>query len=68
MGKKMYTSLGKEFGIKNNFSYYSTKTYVVGTQKYRLNETVLLSIQNKTNLKLMGKKILTIFSGRFRVG
>ena len=32
---------------KNNFlSYFSTKTYVVGTQKNRLNETVLLSTQN----------------------
>ena len=27
--------------------YFSTKTYVVGTQKNRLNETVLLSTQNK---------------------
>ena len=27
-------------------SYFSTKTYVVGTQKNRLNETVLLSTQN----------------------
>ena len=27
-------------------SYFSNKTYVVGTQKNRLNETVLLSIQN----------------------
>ena len=26
--------------------YFSTKTYVVGTQKNRLNETVLLSTQN----------------------
>ena len=26
-----------------NFSYFSTKTYVVGTHKNRLNETVLLS-------------------------
>ena len=26
-------------------SYFSTKTYVVSTQKNRLNETVLLSIQ-----------------------
>ena len=31
---------------ENNFSYFSTKTYVVGTQKNRLNETVLLSTQN----------------------
>ena len=28
------------------FSYFSTKTYVVGTQKNRLKETVLLSAQN----------------------
>ena len=28
------------------FSYFSTKTYVVGTQKNRLNETVLLSTQH----------------------
>ena len=27
-------------------SYFSTKTYVVGTQKNRLNETVLLSTKN----------------------
>ena len=29
-----------------DISYFSTKTYVVGTQKNRLNETVLLSTQN----------------------
>ena len=28
------------------FSYFSTKTYVVGTQKNRLNETILLSTHN----------------------
>ena len=28
---------------KNSFSYFSIKTYVVGTQKNLLNETVLLS-------------------------
>ena len=31
---------------KNIFIYFSTKTYVVGTQKNRLNERVLLSTQN----------------------
>ena len=31
---------------ENYFSYFSTKTYVVGTKKNRLNETVLLSTQN----------------------
>ena len=36
----------KECVIENCFSYLSTKTYVVGTQKNRLNETVLLSTQN----------------------
>ena len=29
-----------------SFSHFSIKTYVVGTQKNRLNETVLLSIIN----------------------
>ena len=31
---------------ENYFSYFSTKTYVVSTQKNRLDETVLLSTQN----------------------
>ena len=32
--------------LKIIFSYFMTKTYVVGTQKNRLNETFLLSTQN----------------------
>ena len=32
--------------LKLFFSNLSTKTYVVGTQKNRLNETVLLSTKN----------------------
>ena len=32
--------------IENDFSYFLTKTYVLGTQKNLLNETVLLSTQN----------------------
>ena len=32
--------------MKIKFPYFSTKIYVVGTQKNRLNETVLLSTQN----------------------
>ena len=28
------------------FSYFSTKTYIVGTQKNRLNETILLKTQD----------------------
>ena len=48
--------------IENNSSYFLTKTYVVGTQKNRLNETVLLSTQNM--FKLMGKKIMTILCSK----
>ena len=33
--------------IENYFSYFSTKTYVVGAQKNRLDETVLSSTLNK---------------------
>ena len=40
------------------FFYFSTKMYVVGTQKNHLIQTVLLSAQNM--LKLMGKEIFTI--------
>ena len=43
--EKIYWPLVKSV-IKNLFSYFSTKTYVVGTQKNCLNEMVLLSIQN----------------------
>ena len=45
---------------ENYFSYFSTKTYVVDTQKNSLNETVLLSTQNTCWIKLMDKKIITI--------
>ena len=41
------------------------KTYVVGTQKNRLNEMVRLSTQNM--LKLIGKKIFTIYTKFFGV-
>ena len=36
----------KEYVMETYFSYFSNKTYVVGTQKNHLNETVLLSTQN----------------------
>ena len=42
----IYRPPDKSVQLKNYFSYFSTKTYVVGTQKNRLNETVLLSTQN----------------------
>ena len=32
--------------VTDFFFYFSTKTYVLGTQKNRLNETVLLSVHN----------------------
>ena len=35
--------------IKNQFSYFSTKTYILDNQKNHLNETVLLSTQNTCN-------------------
>ena len=39
--------LGKKCVMKNQFSYFSTQTYVVGTQKNHLKEMVLSSIQSK---------------------
>ena len=55
--------------IINYFSCFSIKTYVVGTQKNRLNETVknrlnetvLLSTQN-IMFRLMGKKLLQLYA------
>ena len=41
-----FGTLVKSAYQKKKVSYFSTKTYVVGTQKNRLNETVLLSTQN----------------------
>ena len=48
--------------LKISFSYFSTKTYVVGAQKNRLNETVILS-NPKHMFELTDKKknILTLF-------
>ena len=36
----------KEYVTEKYFSYFSIKMYVVGTNKNRPNETVLLSTQN----------------------
>ena len=53
--------------LENHFLYFSTKTYVVGTQKNHLNETVQEPSQwdgsfehPKHMFKLMGKKIIRI--------
>ena len=37
---------GPQIRVTEFFFYFSSKTYVVGTQKNRLNERVLLSTQN----------------------
>ena len=34
-----------QYAFSNDFSFFSTEAYIVGTQKNRLNETVLLSTQ-----------------------
>ena len=44
----------QECETENYFSYFSTKTYVVGTQKNHLNE------HPKHMFKLMDKKIIAI--------
>ena len=49
---------------KKLFSYFSTKTYVVGTQKNRLNETVLLSTQN-IYLNWWVRKLLQFYAQKF---
>ena len=48
MTEKMLTGRppDKRAYLKIIFFYFSTKTYVVGTQKNLLNETVLLCTQN----------------------
>ena len=47
----------KSVSLKIIFSYFSVKTYVVGTQMNRLDETVLLSTP-KHMFKLIDKKII----------
>ena len=42
----LHKDFKQECVTKNLFSYFSTKTYVVGIQKNCLNKTVLLSTQN----------------------
>ena len=49
--------------LKIIFFYFSTKTYVMGTQKNRLNETVLLS--TKTHVKTDGQETNRNFMLKF---
>ena len=58
----IFRPLVKSAYPKINFLISQTK-HVVGTQKNRLNERVLLSIQNM--LKLVGWKIFTIVRHKF---
>ena len=46
---KLSVSPGLQIRVRTRklFSYFTTKTYVVGTQKNRVIETYLLSTQNK---------------------
>ena len=47
VGLEMYNQASRNKTVTENyFSYCSTKTYVVGTQKNRLDETVILRTQN----------------------
>ena len=46
-------------------TYFSIKTYVVGTPKDHLNETVLLSIQNICENFWVKKKYSKFYAGNF---
>ena len=56
--------LVKSAYLKNNFLISQPKRYVVGTQKNRLNETVLLSTQNICN-KIWVRKYLLFYAENF---
>ena len=62
MGNKIFTVFAQKFVYlyQYYFSYFSTKTYDVGTQKNCLNEMILL--RAKTNDKIDGLKIIYNFS------
>ena len=61
---RMRQAFSSECVAEKYFFYFSTKTYVVGTQKNRLNETVLLGIQNKC-YKLWVRKFLQLYAKIF---
>ena len=46
----------QEENYKLCFTYFLTKTHAVGTQKKRINETVILSTPN--NVKVNGKETI----------
>ena len=58
--KKLTARGGFNYECITKENYFSTKMYVVGTQKNRLNETVLLGTKNIYMLKIMCKKIFTV--------
>ena len=45
--KHIYSKYKPLIKVRNFYFYFLTKTYAVGTQKNRLNETVLLITKNK---------------------
>ena len=53
-GGCQYQNFSLECVTEIYFFYFSTKTYVVGTQKNHLNVTVLLSTQNIQYVKIDG--------------
>ena len=59
-GTALYRPLVLECAPKKCFLFLNQNIYVVGPQKNRLNETVLLSTQN-IMLQFMDKKILSFF-------
>ena len=58
LGSNIYS---QEWVIENYYSYFSTKTYVVGTKRVYLNEMVLLSTHM---FKLRCKKTISILDSK----
>ena len=54
----------QECVTENYFSYFSTKTYAIVTQKNRLNEAHLLSTHPKHIFKLVDKKRIAILRSK----
>ena len=59
--KNVYQASKQECVLENYFLHFSSKTYIMGTQKNRLNETVLLRTQN-TCLNWWVRKQLQFFA------
>ena len=66
----MFRVLKRNSSIKKRifFSYFSTKTYVIGTQKNRLNEAVLLSTKSHVQIEELEIKIKQVYAKIFLSG